>query len=158
MDIRIMLTSASCYSVGCIGFGYDGVLGLAPPWNPRLGMPNMLSSLRSQDLLDQPVFSLRLPLYEDDEGELLFGATNPNLHSSDFINLPVMNTTASDGYNHDSWTVPASHIHFDSPHPLEQSLPRNAYALLDTSPPSLILPSALARNLTAAISAARGPY
>ncbi len=80
-------TSASCYSVGYVRFGYDGVLGLAPPWNPSLEMPNMLSSLLSQKLLDEPIFSLKLRLYEEDEGEILFGATNPNLHSSDFINL-----------------------------------------------------------------------
>jgi saccharopepsin len=151
-------TSASCYSVGCVSFGYDGVLGLAPPWNPSLEMPNMLSSLLSQKLLDEPIFSLKLPLYEEDEGEILFGATNPNLHSSDFINLPVINTSASYGQDHDSWTVSASHIHFDSPQPLQQALPANAYAVLDTSSPFLILPANLARNLTAAIGAMRGPY
>lgn len=151
-------TSSSCYSVGCMPFGYDGVLGLAPPWDPNLEMPNMLSSLLSQELLDEPIFSLKLPHYEDEEGELLFGSTNPTLHKTDFINLPVINITARNGFNHDSWTVPASHIHFDSPHPLEQTLPSNAYALLDTSLPYLILPSAFARNLTAAIGAARGPY
>ena len=151
-------TSASCYSVGCIAFGYDGVLGLAPPWSPSLEMPNMLSSLLSQKLLDEPIFSLKLPLREADEGELLFGGTNPNLQSSDFINLPVINVTAEHGRDHDSWTVPASHIHFDTPHPLQMSLPSSAYAIFDTSSPYLILPSALARNMTAAIGAMRGPY
>ncbi|KAK4695706.1 hypothetical protein P7C71_g2099, partial [Lecanoromycetidae sp. Uapishka_2] len=151
-------TSASCYSVGCIPVGYDGVLGLAPPWNPTIETRNMLSSLLAQKLLDKPIFSLKLPIFEDEEGELLFGATDPNLHSSDFISLPVMNATAHNGFNHDAWTVPASHIHFDSPHPLDQPLAKNAYALLDTSSPYLILPSVLARNLTAVIGAVRGPW
>ena len=138
-------TSASCVAIGCIGTGYDGALGLAPPWNHQSENPNLLSALLSQKLLDQPVFSLKLPIDQHTEGELLFGGINPKVNSSTFTNLPVVNMTSEDGF-------------FDSPHPLQASLPSPAYAWLDSALPYLILPTELARNMTAAIGAQQGPY
>ena len=146
-------TSASCYSVGCYNGGYDGALGLVPPWSSK---SNMLSAMLSQDLLDSPIFSLILPLYEKEQGELLFGATDPALHNSDFVTLPVINQTSDQRFI-DSWIVAASHSSFDTPHPLQISLPPTGYAVLDIALPYIILPSEFARNLTAAIGATPGP-
>ena len=150
--------SASCVSFGCVPVGYDGALGLSPPWKSwRLEKPNVLSTLLSQKSLDASIFSLKLPIEEYGEGELLFGATNPKLNSSSFVNLPVVNMTSSP-YFADSWTVSVEHISFASPHTLHLSLPSPAYALLDSALPYLILPTELARNMTAAIGAQPGPY
>ena len=149
-------TSASCYSIGCLDGGYDGVLGLAPPWGLHQDHPNILSALLSQKVLDAPVFSMKLPIGFDDEGEILLGGMNTRINSSSLIDLPVVNATGEYLF-HDQWTVPASHISFDSSHPLEYSLPASGYALLDTASPYLILPSELARNMTAAIGAEPGP-
>ena len=137
--------------------GYDGALGLGTPWKNGLGESSVLSALMSHDMLDEPIFSLKLPHYEGEEGELLLGAFNPALRNSAITQIPVINAT-SDNYFPDRWTVPASAIHFASPHPLHVSLPSDGYALLDTALPYLILPSAMARNLTAAVGAQRGPY
>jgi len=150
--------SASCYFVGCVNLGYDGVLGLAPPWGSRsnANIPNLLSILLKQNLLDSPMFSLKLPSYQREEGELLLGGSGDILNESDFLTLPVINETSDKRYK-DSWTVSASHISFGTPNPLEISLSSTGYAVLDIAVPYIILPSELARNITAAIGAVRGP-
>ena len=149
-------TSSSCYSIGCLGFGYDGVLGLASPWSVHHEhRPNILRTLLSQKTLDEPIFSLKLPIRIDEEGEILFGARNPKLNSSALIDLPVVNGTRAPFSS--SWNVPASKISFASPRPLEVTLPSNTIAVLDSGDPYLMLPDAMARNLTAAIGAIPGP-
>ncbi|MCJ1280244.1 Vacuolar protease A [Puttea exsequens] len=151
-------TSARCYNSICEKYGYEGVIGLAPPWNLKLERPNILSALRDQGLLDEQIFSMELPRYENGEGELRFGATNPAYNTSDFIDLPIINSTCHYGYHADKWTVAASKIHFDSPSPLEQDLKETAWALLDPSMPFLVLPPDMASNLSSAIGAIQGPW
>ena len=149
-------TSASCVSIGCLQFGYDGVLGLATPWDwYGKTRPNILTTLLSQKTLDKPIFSLKLPIGLKDEGEILFGARNPELNSSAFIDLPYVNVSRPPFSS--PWAVPASHISFGSPHPLNYTLPANGYAVLASAHPYLILPFELARNLTAALGARPGP-
>ena len=149
-------TSASCVSFGCVGFGYDGVLGLAPPWSVfGKTRPNILSTLLSQKTLNEPIFSLKLPVGLHDEGEILFGATNPELYSSALIDLPIINVTKAPFSS--LWTVPASHISYASPHPLNFTLPANGFAVLASAHPYLMLPTTLAKNLTAAVGATPGP-
>lgn len=149
-------TSASCNSIGCFGFGYDGVLGLAPPWSAHQKHGrNLLSMLLSQKTLDKPIFSLKLPTRLDEEGEILFGAVNSKLSNSDLIDLPVVKMTAPPFSS--NWIVPASHISFASSKPLEVTLPNKAIAALNSGSPYLMLPDALAQNLTAAIGAEAGP-
>lgn len=150
-------TSASCYSIGCLNTGYDGAVGLAPPWKLGARVPNLLAALQSQDLLDKPVFSLKLPVGPDDEGEILFGAIPESIDASNLVTLPVINVTSPPDFS-DAWTVSATHISFDSPSPMNVSLGLASWALLDSSSPYLILPTGLARNLIQAIGARRGPY
>lgn len=83
----------------------------------------------AQDVLDQPIFSLKLPQYEPDEGELLFGATNHSLNSTDFVTVPVINQMSKSLFEN-SWTVNASHIPFDTPVPLEYALPQATFAAM----------------------------
>lgn len=162
LDVRNHLfeewTSASCYSLGCLNTGYDGAMGLAPPWNAGTGdVPNILSSLQSQQLLDESIFSLKLPIGPDDEGEIIFGATPSSIDKSKIVKIPVINITSPPDFP-TSWAISASHISFDSPNPMNLSLGTATWALLDSSSPYLILPSDLARNLTLAIGARQGPY
>ena len=152
-------TSASCYSIGCLNTGYDGAMGLAPPWKPSTGVPNILSSLSTQGLLDASIFSLKLPIRPTDEGEIVFGggAPPPGLNGSPLVKLPVINITSPPDFP-TSWAVSATHVSFDTPRPMNLSLGSAAWALLDSSSPYLILPSGLARNLTMAVGARPGPY
>ncbi|KAH0563505.1 hypothetical protein GP486_001926 [Trichoglossum hirsutum] len=158
-------TQATCYTFFCIRggseSGFDGFLGLAPPWNRgrHSDVSNTLSLLLSNKLLSSPTFSLKLPRSPVDEGELRFGTSNPPLHASPPITLPVVNATGEDqSWAADLWNVAATHITFNTPIPLHQSLPTNHIALFDSATPWLILPSALARNLTEVVGASPGPY
>ena len=117
--------------------------------------PNILSTLLSRKTLTEPIFSLKLPIGLDDEGEILFGATNSKLYSSARINLPFVNVTKPPFAS--LWTVQASHISFASPHLLNYTLPAGDFAALSSAHPYLILPSILAVNLTAAIGAESAP-
>jgi len=154
-------TLAACYSIGCVMGGFDGVLGLTPPWRvgEYPGAPNVLSQLLSNDLLSSPVFSLKIPRTEGDEGELLFGATNPSLYTAPLITIPVKNATGkAQSRFSDLWSVAASHITLDTAIPIHQPLSRHYIALLDAANPWLILPYDIARTFTDAIGAEPGPY
>lgn len=56
-----------------------------------------------------------------------------------------------------SWTVNASHVSFDTPVPLEYAMPQVTFTMMEVALPYIILPSELARILTAATGAVRGP-
>ena len=149
-------TAASCVSFGCVPFGYDGALGLAPPWHHHgQTKHNLLSTLLSQQTLDKPIFSLKLPIGLYDEGQIMFGGLDPNINRSALIDLPVVEVT--DPPFSDGWAVAASNISFASPQPLHVVLPSDGYAVLDSAVPYLMLPSKLATNLTAAVGARPGP-
>jgi saccharopepsin len=154
-------TSAKAYLVGAWEYGYDGIIGLAPPWRPQVGsyMPNTLSGLLPQ--LDAPIFSLKLPTKEGDQGELLLGATNRDLYVSEPITVPLVDD--SHNFMPYSWTLPAEAITFDSQVPLQTNCgspewaPGPCHAVIDSSTPYIMLPHALAVNITAAVGARRGP-
>lgn len=122
-----------------------------------MGVPNILSSLQSQELLDGPIFSLKLPIGPDDEIEIIFSASPSSIDESKIAKLPVINITSPLNFP-TSWTVSATYISFDSPKPMNLALGSTKWTLLDPSSPYLILPSDLARNLTLAIGARQGPY
>jgi hypothetical protein len=157
-------TNANCMFVGCIKGGskkggYDGVLPLSPPWKPSQ-IPNTLSVLLSQNLLSAPIFSLKLPRSQSDTGELLLGGTNPALHTAPPVTIPITNVTRPFQQPFANlWTVKPTHITFDTAttNLFHQTLNENYTAVLDAANPWLILPSRLARNLTAAIGAQPGP-
>lgn len=154
-------TSAMAYSIGAWDYGYDGIIGLAPPWRSQGGsyMPNTLSGLLPQ--LDAPIFSLKLPTKEGDQGELLLGATNRDLYVSEPTTVPLSNHT--DSSFPASWTLPAEAITFNSQVPLQTTCgssdwgPGPCNALIDSSIPYIMLPHALADNITAAVGAQPGP-
>ena len=149
-------TAAISYTIGAFPFGYAGVLGLAPPWTsqaPRL--PNPLSRLDSSAKLPSSLFSLKLPRNPAVHGELLFGATNPNSYASPPVRMPIVETEQT----RHGWTVAARNITFASyPRPLHLTLPTSTIAILDSASPWIIVPRALAQNITAAVGAEPGPY
>jgi saccharopepsin len=158
-------TSATCTSIGCVKGGseiggYDGVLPLSPPWktpqNPE--MPNPLSSLLSNNLLDKPIFSIKLPHTQGESGELLLGGINPSLHSGPLHTIPVIDASSpNNSYFSNLWTLSLTHLTLDTRIPLTLTTP-SYLAVLDTAEPWLILPSDLARNMSHAIGAQPGPY
>jgi len=154
-------TSAMAYSIGAWEYGYDGIIGLAPPWRPQGGsyMPNTLSGLLPQ--LDAPIFSLKLPTKEGDLGELLLGATNRDLYVSEPTTVPLSNHT--DRFFPASWALPTEAITFNSQVPLQTTCgssdwgPGPCNALIDSSIPYIMLPHTLAINITTAVGARPGP-
>ena len=154
--------SAFCRFIGCMQGGYDGVLGLAPPWfHSQTKGSSPTSEMLSQKVFDDPVFSLTLPRTEDDEGELMFGDTNPQLYEGPLHTLPVKRAhgVVQENYIKDRWTIGVEEIRLNAPTPLSQQLSSNWTALIDTGTPWLILPSELARNISKAIGAKfQGPY
>ena len=149
-------TASYCIWVGCIEAGYDGVLGLAPPWFWfREGLPNVLASMQSQKVLKSDVFSLRLPHSMEETGELLLGGANPTLYEGEPTWLPLaeVNDTSFAG----TWAVSASAVHFDTPKPLHLDLSNTTVAILDTARPYILLPWSFGRKLLSAIGAEEGP-
>ena len=149
--------TSSAYAVGAVPWGYDGVLGLAPPWNNGTQEPNMLSNLVTHGKLDSPIFSLKLPVRPKDKGEFMLGGTNRDLYDSNPVRLRVIDPSREEFFP-DQWTVPASYIDFATDRPLNMSLGDDSFAVLDAGSPYLILPDELAKNLTLAIGAQDGPY
>jgi Eukaryotic aspartyl protease len=135
--------------------GYDGALGLAPPWlgDQGDGIPSFFDTLLSREILDEPLFSLKLPVNTRDSGELLLGGTNPELYHEDtMVRLPVIEGSS------DFWCVPADSITFNHPHrPLHVDMPTGSFAMLDSGWPYIMLPPELFANITAAVGASEGP-
>ena len=152
-------TAARLVSIGGWEAGYDGVLGLATPWKAQeQGLPNILSVMQSQASLPSPVFSLRYPRNTSDLGELRLGHDGLTGASRETRNmLPVIDPQNEYGAWKGDWVVPANSMSFDSPRPLHLVLPKGGYALLDLASPYIMLPDEMAKNITAAIGAERGP-
>ena len=150
-------TDASAYSIIGVRGPYDGVLGLAPPWNKDSATPNILSSLVTQNRLPSQVFSLKLPVYSNETGELSLGSSNPEFYHPGSRPVPVI-PIPDTAYDRNKWTVPTSHISLNTSIPLNLTLEGNGtYAFLDSGDPYIILPDAYARDVLAAIGAQRGP-
>ena len=152
-------TEATLVSIGGWEAGYDGVLGLAPPWKAQeQGLPSILSVLQSQALLPSSVFSLRYPQNASDLGEVRLGDDGLTPALREKMNmLPVIDPTNEYGAWKGDWAVPANSMSFATPKPLHLVLPEGGYALLDLASPYIMLPDEMANNITAAIGAERGP-
>ncbi|KAL9114347.1 MAG: hypothetical protein Q9227_001769 [Pyrenula ochraceoflavens] len=151
-------TSATCASIACFQQGYDGVLGLGPPWWKRRSIPSPLEVMLDRNVLDSPIFSLKLPRSEDEQGDLLFGASDPELYQAPLSQIPVLDLQDENPFS-GLWTVPADHLFFNSTRPLIHTFnSSSAFAVLDSSSPYLILPDEIAANLSLAIGAQPGPY
>ncbi|MCJ1441031.1 MAG: Vacuolar protease A [Stictis urceolatum] len=150
-------TDATLGVIGGWNYGYDGVLGLAPPSLHRTyskGLPSLLSALEASGEIDAPSFSLHLPRNAREEGELRFGRTNPDLYQPrSALTLPIVNAT--NGWFKNQTVVPASRVSFDTPKPLNLTLKADAVALIDLTAPDIILPQDYADNFTAAIGASK---
>lgn len=140
-------TQAACMSIGCFEYGYDGVLGLAPPWT-RGVVPSTLSNV--MPLLDRPIFALKLPHSTSDQGEISFGYANEDFYDQPLVFLEAVSVP------HDLWAVSVDHVTLDSPTPLSQTF-SGTVANLESSSPYIALPDELARNFSAAIGAQDGP-
>ena len=142
--------------------GYDGVLGLAAPWMRRheTGTPSFFTSLLERGVLDEPLFSLKFPANMSDQGELLFGTTNPDLYDEEsVVRLPVVE--AGGELSGLFWSVPAESVTFDHPNtPLHVDLDPGSVAVLDSAWPWIMLPHDLYENITAAVGPLQrmGPF
>ncbi|KAL9617616.1 MAG: hypothetical protein Q9160_007582 [Pyrenula sp. 1 TL-2023] len=147
----------TCRAVGCFDLGYDGILGLAPPWHNRPSILNPLSVMLDHGLLDEPMFSLKLPRSEGDQGDLLFGASDPSLYNAPLARVPITNAPENSVF-HNLWTVSIDHATFNTTIPLSQTFKSSSIGMLDSSSPYLALPGEIARSISAAIGARPGPY
>lgn len=147
----------TCTAIGCFELGYDGILGLAPPWNKRRSISSPLSVMLDRDLLDEPIFSLKLPRSENEFGDLLFGASDQSLYNAPLMKIPITNPP-DDSVFHNFWTVSIDHATFNTTIPLSQTFKSSSIGILDSSSPYLALPGEIARNISAAIGARPGPY
>ncbi|KAI9713197.1 MAG: Vacuolar protease A [Bogoriella megaspora] len=151
-------TSGTCYSILCLEGLFDGVFGFAPPWNHRNHPDNLLSTILSQELLRDPVVSLRLPRNVGDTGEFVLGGSEPPDSLPEPITLPLVNATDDVGSPFaDLWSVRLTNMTFNTPKPLFQNMDDNAVAILSTAQPWIILPTEFARNLTEALGAEHNP-
>lgn len=68
---------------------FDGILGLAFPILSVNAVPTCFENAVDQELVDEPIFSFFLGNADSEEGELLFGATNPDLYTGEitWVNL-----------------------------------------------------------------------
>ena len=147
-------TEGTCVSILCLEGIADGVIGLMPPWNKNNDPNGILPNMIAKNLLDSPLFSLKLPLNEHDTGELLLGDTNSDLYTGELVKLPFVNATDDYGSSFaDLWSVAVENVTFDSPVPLHYDFASGAVAVVSSTAPYIVLPRELAANLTAAIGA-----
>lgn len=147
-------TDSHMISIGGMDVGFDGMLGLAPPWSEEQNgekYPNYLSLLMKEEKLEENVFSLRYPTTLEEQGELMLGGSNSNLYTGSFRNISLLPDDVDTPGLQGGWTVPLSSITLNTPHPLHLPTPNYTAALV--SEPLLILPTAFARNITKIIGA-----
>jgi saccharopepsin len=118
--------------------GYEGVLGLGPPWQQMSSVPSFFTTLVAYGQLDEPIFSLKLPNSESQQGELLFGGRNPELYEGELATVPLAEKVHL--WDRGLWTLPLDNITLDTPVPLELSFAPDAYATLDSGWPFILLP------------------
>ena len=153
-------TRRYCLLLACVSV--DGVLGLERPQpsssaSPESESENLVGILRmlsDQKLLERDIFSLRIPRYRNQTGELRFGSTNQDLHNDNFVRLPLVPTTKSQGDNHhEEWTVPFNNVSSSLPTPTKSTTPAGAIAHIDPFRPYIELPNDFAYKFLDAINA-----
>ncbi|KAF2274480.1 acid protease [Westerdykella ornata] len=127
--------------------GFDGMIGLAPPWDSlnsyrRTEYSSFLSKLYSEPLLDEMIFSLALPRGLEDEGEIMFGGTNSGLYSGEFSTVDVVELDSGLSSSNVPWVLPSSNITLHTPTPYPVPLPVDSVAVL-TSNPFIVFPKSL---------------
>jgi saccharopepsin len=145
-------TDSSCRFMFCEMEGFDGVLGLMPPWNlESLDPPGVLNAMQDQHLLDSNVVTLLLPPNYDDLGEIGFGGIEKEKIQGDLTWLPVEDLGW--GVMEDQWTTSATDIFLEtpSPHHFDLRSRERPGAALTTVTPFLILPEGIARTIHEAI-------
>ena len=147
----------TCTAIGCFELGYDGILGLAPPWHKRQSISSPLSVMLDRELLDEPIFSLKLPRNKNEPRDLLFGASDQSLYNAPLTKIAITNPPDSSVF-HDFWTVSVDHATLTTTIPLSQISKPSSIGMLDSSSPYIALPGEIARNMSAAIGARPGPY
>ena len=155
-DLKILdetfeeFTDVNPFSALVWNSGYDGAISLSPTWASYDGIPSTFGSLVSRGLIDEPVFSLRLPNRAADQGELLLGGTDPEF-DGEVITIPLVEPDYQPAKG--SWAVSIQSITFNTPNPLHFDMPIGAVAVLDSGWPFIFLPHELFRNVTAATGA-----
>jgi saccharopepsin len=132
--------------------GYDGAIGLAPPWSSEEydGYDNILGTMISQNVLDEPVFSMKLPQSASDQGTLILGGIDEDLFTGPITSFPVLQPRIDFPLYDNAWAIPLTSITFNTPHPLHWEMPKSSSAVLDSGYPCIFLPNQLFRNVTAA--------
>lgn len=155
VDGQLFLEADNVRSIGYLNFYhlYDGALGLAP--FPIGSIPNKVPSplqmMVYQGLLDENVFSIRLPQGTVDPydppvgGEITFGVAD----QTDLVRLPLTHRTEAQ-----VWAVDIESFSFGDDATLHQEF-ENGFAVFDTADIFIGLPSSWAYNLTKLIGAER---
>lgn len=150
-------TKRLCLLLGCIEV--DGVLGLARPQPSSTASPEetgILQFLSDQSLLSKDMFSLHIPRYLNQTGELRFGSTNTNLHNADFARLSLTPPPDPDGrigsQFRNTWTVPFKNVSSVPAVRTNHTTPSDAVAFIDSFAPFITLPDTLAQNLFTTIN------
>lgn len=140
-----------------ISVGFDGMLGLVPPWNDHnnpMGYPThptYLSLLADGELLDENIFSLMLPRTLKDEGEVMFGGTNPDLHADNFRTVSLVSDDNLQYQLKGLWNVPIDSVTLNTSVPLHLAIPN--YTATIVSEPIIGLPRKFADDILEIIGA-----
>ena len=156
LDLEEMIfeegTDFTCWAVGCQSEGYDGLLGLAGPWEP--GTSSVLSVISRRKLVDRGIVSISLPKAKDGSkgaGELVLGAHRAR--EEDILWLPIHDNAAKYG-----WAVGADAMIFHTPTEMKLELPAGAVAVFSTTTSTLILPDEMVKNITKALGADQSTF
>ncbi|KAF2106430.1 aspartic peptidase domain-containing protein [Lophiotrema nucula] len=141
-----------------ISWGFDGILGVAPPWNngstdfpDEQTYPNYLSLLQQKGVLKENVMSINFPHALKDYGEIMFGGTNASLYSGDFKTVKLLPDEDLTWPLQYQYTVPVTSVTFNASVPYRYETP-NFKAIL-ASEPVIYLPEKIARIIHAGIGA-----
>ncbi|TGO58228.1 hypothetical protein BCON_0057g00140 [Botryotinia convoluta] len=135
---------------------WDGLFGLAPSstHSPH-SIPNPFINLRSQKLVQTPVFTLLLPKNPDTPGLLTFGTIDHTRYTGSLKLLPLLNHTIVSQTRStmlpdlitDRWQIPCKSLTISG---TSSSYNLRPYiAILETSYPGIGLPSSLVTSLHA---------
>ncbi|KAF5877341.1 putative procathepsin e protein [Botrytis fragariae] len=133
---------------------WDGLFGLAPSstHSPH-SIPNPFINLRSQKLIQTPVFTLLLPQTPDTPGLLTFGTIDHTRYTGPLKLLPLLNHTIAPQTRStmlpdlitDRWQIPCKSLTISG---TSSSYNLRPYvAILETSYPGIGLPSSLVTSL-----------
>jgi hypothetical protein len=139
---------------------FDTVLGLAlhPTYDSwgNFSAPGPFQNMLQQRLLNEDLFSLTLPMRENEPGEIVFGGLPENVARDDLLEVPLNTTRVGEGdefwdfYTSGGWQVEVSNISMTSPSPSSSEplviLQAPHIAIVTTSYPYIGLPSAAAKR------------